>query len=89
MIGFLRTTDLQRRETVDLSEILSSDEVTEEEKERVLVGTASVAFPVELEVEAGGTLRTPIADTDAIVAMKVLSMQHSTPPTPFHFFCGG
>ena len=67
MIGFLRTTDLQRRETVDLSEILSSDEVTEEEKERVLVGTASVAFPVELEVEAGVTLRTPIADTDAIV----------------------
>ncbi|KAJ0237695.1 GDSL esterase/lipase [Hirschfeldia incana] len=24
---------------------------------------------------------------NAIVAMKVLSMQYSTPPTPFHFFC--
>ncbi|KAL1195344.1 GDSL esterase/lipase [Cardamine amara subsp. amara] len=26
---------------------------------------------------------------NTIVAMKVLSMQYSTPPTPFHFFCGG
>lgn len=24
---------------------------------------------------------------NAIVAMKVLSMQYSKPPTPFHFFC--
>ncbi|CAH8251684.1 unnamed protein product [Arabidopsis lyrata] len=26
---------------------------------------------------------------NAVIAMKVLSMQYSTPPTPFHFFCGG
>lgn len=62
------------RETVALRETFSSDKprVEEEEKERDLVGTASVNVPVESELKAAGALRAPIAATDAILVTRSL-----------------